>query len=273
MDYSSEQYREIFNLAIDTLRKLSVSMQLFDAHFLWYQNRNYKDLSDNDIYWILVYVPFYAGMRAATVSKRLPAIKEYFGDFRKVKNYTDSEIEQFKKDPRTIHHPLKINACIENAIKLDNLVKRFGSFKEYLAKFEPLTNESKIEELVNDLRKNIKFKYLKDRTLFHFLTDLGINVLKPDRVICRVFSRLGLIDDVNNLEQAISVGRKISETTSYPIRCVDIIFVKLGQMGEDTFFDGEPTFGINNGICFEKNPICSLCSLTKFCKYYLRSHS
>lgn len=115
---------------------------MFDSHFLWYQNRNYKALSDNDIYWILAYVPFYAGMRAATVSRRLPAIKEYFSDFKKVKNYTINEIEEFNKDPRTIHHPL--------------------------------TNEFKIEELINDLRKNIKFKYLKDRTLFHFLTDLGI---------------------------------------------------------------------------------------------------
>ena len=273
MDYSVEQYREIFNSGIDTLRKLSSSQQLFDAHFMWYQTRDYKALPDNDVYWILVYVSFYDGMRAATVSKRLPAIKEYFNDFKKVKNYSSKDIEQFKSDPRTIHHPQKLNACIENAIKLNEIVNRFGSFKEYLAKFEPLINESKIQELVNDLRKNVKFKYLKDRTLFHFLTDLGLNVLKPDRVVCRVFSRLGLIDDSNNLGQAISVGRKISEVTSYPIRCVDIIFAKLGQMGEDTFFDGEPTFGLSNGICFEKNPACSLCGLTKFCKFFMKSHA
>jgi DNA-3-methyladenine glycosylase I len=94
---------------------------------------------------------------------------------------------------------------------------------------------------------------------------LGINVLKPDRVICRIFSRLGLTNDESDIVHAVDIGRKIALATGYPIRYVDLIFVKYGQMGKDEYF------GLEDGICVKKNPKCQKCGVSNYCEYYTAS--
>lgn len=249
-----EKYNEIFNQIENTLRKNSnLSKEQFDSRFGEFKNLSYKNMQDKDIFWVLVYVTFYSGMRASTVSEKLPAIKKYLYDFRKVKDYSEKEINQILNDPNVIHYKRKIEACINNAKAFDKLLNTYGSFGKYLESFGQLSNEETIERLRADLRS--RFQYLGERTVNHFLTDLGLNVLKPDRVICRIFSRLGFIDDANNIAQAVKVGKDIAIATGYPIRYIDIIFVTYGQMGDD-------------GICLEKNPKCFVCGIKKYCDYY-----
>lgn len=84
-------------------------------------------------------------------------------------------------------------------------------------------------------------------TSFHFLIDIGKPVLKPDRVICRVFERLGLIENREQLLEAVLQGRKFAEATGYPIRYIDIVFVAYGQVKSSEY-------GIDRGICLEENP-------------------
>jgi DNA-3-methyladenine glycosylase I len=165
-------------------------------------------------------------------------------------------------DPNTIHHLKKIHACIKNARQFESVLDKYGSFRNYLDQFDPF-DENKLNDLKFDLMK--RFEFLGGITVFHFLTNLGFNVLKPDRVVCRVFERLGLISDRNDIYKAVEVGKKFSEATGYPIRCIDIIFAKYGQMGKDLFM-GEPVFGLEDGICFEKNPKCFVCGVKSFCR-------
>ena len=113
--------------------------------------------------------------------------------------------------------------------------------------------------LKDELQK--RFHRLGKITVFHFLTDSGLPVLKPDRVICRIFERLGLIESRESLLEAVIQGRKLAEATGNPIRYVDIIFVAYGQIKS-------PEFGIEHGICLEKNPSCHLCGARTFCNYY-----
>jgi DNA-3-methyladenine glycosylase I len=106
-----------------------------------------------------------------------------------------------------------------------------------------------------------KFDYLGGTTVFHFLTDLGFNVLKPDRVIARIFKRLGLIESEQQLLKTVIIGRKFASATELPIRYIDVIFVKYGQQGKSE------EFGLSNGICLNHNPSCHICGLESFCKY------
>ena len=260
-----QKYKEIFTRIENTLRKKSsLSKELFDSRFGKFKNLNYKNTQDKDIFWILVYVTFYSGMRASTVSQKLPAIERYLSDFKKVKNYSEKEIGQILNDPNVIHYKRKIEACINNAKEFDKLLNTFGSFSKYLESFGSLSNEVSIDRLRANLRR--RFQYLGERTVNHFLTDLGLNVLKPDRVVCRIFSRLGFIDDVNNIVLSIRVGKDIAIATGYPIRYIDIIFVKYGQMGRDEYF------GLDDGICLEKNPKCHDCEITEYCDYYANNY-
>ena len=254
-------YKEIFDKIETTLRKVStLSETEFNSRFGEFKNITYKNMQDKDIFWILVYVTFYSGMNAAVVSQKLPAIKRHLYDFEKVKNYSEKEINRILKDPDVIHHRRKIKACIENAREFDRLLRSYGSFRVYLESFGPLSEEETIERLRADLR--YRFQYLGERTVNHFLMDLGLNVLKPDRVVCRIFSRLGLIDDEKNIVQAIEVGKEIAKATGHPIRYIDIIFVKYGQKGEDSYF------GLKDGICLKENPKCVICGVKDYCDYY-----
>lgn len=96
------------------------------------------------------------------------------------------------------------------------------------------------------LKKSLEsnFNYLGDVTSYHFFTDIGLNVLKPDRVICRIFYRLGLIESENNLEGTVKVGRAFSEAINLPIRFIDIIFVLYGELDQEKLVC----------ICSEKKP-------------------
>lgn len=246
-----KDYRKIFNQIENTLRKLLEDE--FDSRFEKFKELDYRNMQDEDIFWILVYVVFYSGMNASIVSKKLPAIKKYLYDFKKVKDYTEHVINQILKDPYVIHNRRKIEACVNNAKAFDEILKTYGSFARYLESFGPLSQDETIEKLKSDLIS--RFKYLGKRTVYHFLMDLGLNVLKPDRVICRIFSRLGFIDNEKNITQAIKVGKEIAIATGYPIRYVDIIFSTYGQTGD-------------LAICLKNDPKCYICGVKEYCNYY-----
>ena len=104
-----------------------------------------------------------------------------------------------------------------------------------------------------------RFQYLGGVTVYHFLTDIGLPVLKPDRVICRIFHRLGLLDSEGQLLKAVLQGRKFAQATDRPMRYIDIVFVAYGQVES-------PDLGITKGICLDQ-PRCEACGLTRFCQY------
>ena len=60
---------------------------------------------------------------------------------------------------------------------------------------------------------------------------------KPDRVIRRILFRLGLISEKEDIEQSIMVGKEFSRRINEPIRYIDIIMVKYGQIKTRIWFD------------------------------------
>ena len=66
----------------------------------------------------------------------------------------------------------------------------------------------------------------------------------------------------DNIDQAIMVGKEFSRQINGPIRYIDIIMVKYGQMGD------EEGFGLTNGgICLKKNPRCHECGVNEYCTH------
>ncbi|MDZ4203233.1 MAG: DNA-3-methyladenine glycosylase I [Bacteroidales bacterium] len=214
---------------------------------------------DNDYFWVMVYVTFYSGFKAKTVTDKIQAIKEIFGDYEKVAKYDEIKIQKIIDSKKVIGHRQKINGIIYNANQIKAIKKQFGSFYNYLNSFGETENDTILFELIKDLKK--RFKYLGGITVFHFLTDIGFNVLKPDRVLCRIFHRLGLVDSEEDLFGVIAAGRKFASATDLPIRYIDIIFVAYGQV------DAKPEFGLKEGICLSNSPKCELCGIYKFCQY------
>ncbi len=250
-------FKDLFRKLESTLRKQSsLSNEDFERHFGRFKNVSYKNDTDEELYWKMVQVIFYAGMTAATVTARLPAIKQYLYNYRSVKEFGESNVKQMMSDKDVIGNERKIKACIKNAKMFDEMLKNYGSFANYIESFGDLDKEKTLEVLKTDL---MNFKFLKERAAYHFMLDMGLNVWKPDRVICRILYRLGLIDNKDDIEKTVKVGREIAMKVGLPIRYVDIIFVKYGQRG------AEEPFGLDDGICLERNPRCHLCGVSEYC--------
>ena len=137
------------------------------------------------------------------------------------------------------------------------MIDEHGSFARYVASFAAAGSFVNLLLLKEELEA--RFQYLGGVTVYHFLTEIGMPVLKPDRVISRIFHRLGLIETEGQLLKTVIQGRKFADATGLPIRYVDIVFVAYGQARSIEF-------GMDRGICL-KEPRCGECGLKEFCRW------
>ncbi len=253
-------YKEIFYRIEQALKDWAwFSETEFDKCYGRFKKFENKKRTDQELYEMLVLIVFYSGFRASTVEQKEHIILRHLADYKAVSDYTDSDLQRIMSDSSMIKNQRKIEACIKNAKVFRNIIEKNKSFQNYLDKFNLSNSLDDLILLKEELE--YKFDYLGGITVYHLLTDLGYNVLKPDRVILRIFKRLGLIESEKQLLKAVIQGRKFANQTGIPIRYIDIIFVKFGQQGESKMF------GIKDGICLEKNPKCDLCKLTEYCNY------
>lgn len=252
-------YKEIFSNVVETLKEQSeFTEEEFNENFDRYKTIETMKFSDNDYYVVMVDTVFYSGMRANVVSSRKGLIRDYFHDITEVCSYDDVKLNDILNDEKMIKNEAKIRACINNAKMFKEIINEYGSFDNYINSFKPRESLGNILVLRQDLIN--RFSFIGDITSFHFMTDVGLPVLKPDRVMTRIFKRLGLIQDENQLLETVIQGLKFSEETGLPIRYIDIMFVNYGQMGRDE------TIKLDDGICLEKNPKCDICGIREYCE-------
>jgi DNA-3-methyladenine glycosylase I len=255
-DIDNAKLKAIFKGIYSTLLRYSCySEEEFDRMFDPYKNYENKKINDEDFFRILVNVVFYSGFRASTVEKHLEAIHAHFDDYKRVSQFSAVQIESVKNDENMIQNHKKIDACITNARMIARIVDEFGSVENYIHSFSPEQCDECLLELKADLERC--FKYIGKITSYHVMTDIGLNVLKPDRVIQRIFKRLGFLNNETDYIGAVITGRAFSNALSVPIRYIDAIFVTYGQLGIPGY----------KCICSEKNPMCEICGARKYCYY------
>ncbi len=216
-----------------------------------------RELTDEDYYEKIVFVIFYSGFRAATVTAKRDIIRSHFPSINQIAKYSKNDINRILSDKNMIRHKKKIEACVKNAKVFKTLIEKHGSIGSYINSFNPRESFENTLNLKNDLLNKLEF--IGPTTIFHILTDIGLQVIKPDRVLCRIFHRLGLIESENDLLECVLQGREFAKHTNIPIRYVDIIFVAYGQ-------ECSIEFGIDKGICL-KNPRCEHCGIVEYCNY------
>jgi len=260
-----KDYKGIFAGVENTLFEIGSRMvprEQISAELEPYKHLGEKPLTDDDCYRKLVHIVFYSGFRAATVSAKLGVIDEHFPNYKRVADYDEDDIQRITNDPRMIKHEGKIRACVQNAKAIRKLVSQHGSFHAFLKSLPPTRSDREILALRDKFRD--LFDFLGNITAFHFMTDIGLPVLKPDRVIQRIFKRLGLVDE-SQRDDALNValireGQKFADATGHPIRYIDIVFVAYGQVESKEL-------GLDHGICLEINPSCDRCGAVNSCNY------
>lgn len=242
--------QQVIELGVKRLPREQVTSQL--DKFKRFATREFDD---SEYFWTLVFVAFYSGFKAATVTSKKEVIKRNFPSWQVVAGYGEADIERILNDPDMIAHERKVRACVANARTFRDLVGRYGSFKAFLDQHLPSDSFEDLMLLKELLQTS--FDYLGGVTVYHFMTDIGLHVLKPDRVICRLFHRLGLLDNENQLLKSIMEGRQFAAATGLPIRYIDIVLVTFGQVAS-------PDLGIAQGVCLEA-PRCAICSIRESC--------
>jgi len=260
-----KDYKAIFEKAESTLISVgsaNLSVDRIRANLDEYKRLEGKAFSDADYYWVLVCVVFYSGFRATTVNAKLNLIRQYFSDYETVTGYDESKADEILSNPEMIRNRRKVRACIENAKVFKSIVNEYGSFQGYIDSFLPTASFENLMLLKEELE--YRFKGLGKITTYHFMTDIGLPVIKPDRVLCRIFQRLGLIESSDQLLKTVIQGRKLAQATGQPIRYIDIVFAAYGQAAS-------PEFGLSSGICLEQRPLCSICGLRPYCDYFAQN--
>lgn len=261
---STKYLKSIFEDLEQSLFENSFDKRLLVSTLKPFRNVKFKKQEDDWYYRKVVEVTFYSGFKAQTVSNKLENILNTFKSISHVSKWSKEKLAKVYNQENIIKNKQKIDACWKNAKVFNDIIQEFGSFYKYLESYGDLSSEKVLEKLRIDLIN--RFFYIGDITSYHFMTDLGLNVVKPDRVLVRIFQRLGLIHVENNDSEKtnyelLEIAREISRITGNNIRYVDIIFVLYGQVSSIEM-------GIKSGICLEKKPLCHLCSLQKHCNYY-----
>jgi DNA-3-methyladenine glycosylase I len=125
-------------------------------------HRHYHDneygfaLTDDDaLFGLLVLEINQAGLSWTTILKKKDNFRKAYDEFRieKVAAYGEEERQRLLGDAGIIRNRLKVDAAIENARRILELRKEFGSFKGWLDHHHPKTRE----EWTKLFRKTFKF--------------------------------------------------------------------------------------------------------------------
>lgn len=207
------------------VKSLKASMPKIEDELDYYRKLNYKSWSDDKIVSVMARTVFTAGFKDKTVEDRWPAITKAFSNFdiHKVAKYSEKDVQRLMKNPNIIRYEGKIRAVIANAKKMEEIIKEYGSFANYINNFS-----SPSENLVEELWK-IKFKWIREVGIYEFVKEMGFPFIKPDRQIRKVFLRFGLIDKEASPEEIVQKGKAMAEAVNERPCVVDCVLWHFGQ--------------------------------------------
>ena len=245
--------KTIFRLIFDKENSISINDN-FEREINERRTRIFnKDKPDSYFFETLVRDIHNAGMKAKVVTSKLPYIRKAFSDFDiiKVSKYDDNDLKNLMNNPKIIRREIKLKSCIANSRKMKAYSEKYGSFGEYL--------DQKKSDIAQLKRELMEFKYVKDAVSVDFLKDIGMDLIKPDRHVLRIFFRLGLISSENSFNEAITVAEAFRRATNERLSVIDSVFWMYGGSG-----DGH----LQKAICTKNNPLCEECPVTNYCSYY-----
>ena len=111
--------------------------------------------NDDELFARLVLEINQAGLSWDTILKKKENFFKAYDNFeiKKVAKYGEKQIERLLNDAGIIRNRLKVNAAIENAKRILEMQKEFGSFKNWIEHHHPLTKD----EWVKLFKKHFRF--------------------------------------------------------------------------------------------------------------------
>jgi DNA-3-methyladenine glycosylase I len=144
------------DLPIKTYCSYVVNLPKENVHKIYHDNEYGFPLhNDNELFARLILEINQAGLSWNTILNKKESFFTAYDNFdiSKVAAYKQKKIDQLLNDAGIIRNRLKINAAIENAKKIIELQKEYGSFQSWINKHHPLTKD----EWVKLFKKTFRF--------------------------------------------------------------------------------------------------------------------
>ncbi len=141
------------------------------------------NLDEEYLYEMLILESFQAGLSWECVLNKREAFREALDgfDINKIVNYDDDKFEELANNPKIIRNKLKIKATINNSKVFKEIVKEFGTFKDYLLTFtnnEIYYEVNKVSSKLSDsLSKDLKdrgMKFVGTIIIYSYLQAIGV---------------------------------------------------------------------------------------------------
>ncbi len=147
---------------------------------------------DKKLFELLVLEGFQAGLTWELVLKRREALREAFSDFDPeiVAQYTKRKKESILNNPKVIRNRAKIDAAVNNAQKLIQIQKVYGTFDKYIWKF---VNFAPLIHTLNSMSQ-MPAQTDESRAMSKDLKQKGFKFVGP--TICYAFMQaVGMVND------------------------------------------------------------------------------
>ena len=155
-----------------------------DPLYVAYHDSEWGRLQTDDIrlFEKLCLEGFQAGLSWITILRKRENFRAAFDgfDFRKIAAYDDSDVARLLQNDGIVRHGQKIRSVINNAQKMVDLIKEYGSFYAYLKPYalgedSPSLRATSPESIAlsKDLKKR-GFSFVGPTTAYAFLQAMGM---------------------------------------------------------------------------------------------------
>jgi DNA-3-methyladenine glycosylase I len=144
---------------------------------------------DRTLFEFLTLEGFQAGLTWELILKRREALRKAFDNFNseKIARYNDEDVKRLMANPNVIRNRAKILATINNALRLKEVQKEFGSFDAFVWKFvqdKTLNNaftdfsnipaETEESKTMSKEMKKRGFKFVGSTICYAFMQAVGL---------------------------------------------------------------------------------------------------
>ena len=182
----------------------------FESELDWQRELDFTNSRESDFLREAAWVILSSGMRESTIRMKFPEITSAFLGFN---NATDiiANVNKCRADAmESFGHIGKIDAIISMAFRI--VIDGFETIKN-------LTSHYGVKYLQS-------FDFIGPTTSYHLAKNLGLNVSKPDRHLCRVAK-------VSGFDSVAELCEKISKITGDSVPVVDLVIWRFATIRSD----------------------------------------
>ncbi|MDY7026350.1 MAG: DNA-3-methyladenine glycosylase I [Pseudomonadota bacterium] len=141
---------------------------------------------------------FQSGLSWRTILEKRENFRQAFANFKPeiVSQFAKKDVERLLQDTGIVRHRGKINAVINNANRLLELVEQYGSFAHFVWQYEPprLSEDCKDPSLYEDYPRNIRSTCKESDELAKVLKKQGWKFVGPTTAYA-FMQAMGMVND------------------------------------------------------------------------------